>query len=279
MSTINSFLQKNKLHENHHGIYMVVSAYILSFFLLFLGSDTFYGIVSKAERSDINSDEAAQITQEDKLINPYRMKEQSDITSKDTSSVPAGSDDTNWLLGCAMNAEEYDYAIMQMGIMQELQAPELGADETINKTVESFSVSAGVDQILTEISLEDVKMLERIVEAEAAGEDIIGRILIVNVIFNRIADKEFPDNVEDVIFQKVGGDYQFSPISDERYWEVEVTEDSREAVLRAMKGEDYSEGALYFMARKRAKKSSAKWFDENLDWLFKHGGHEFFKNW
>ncbi|HCM13497.1 MAG TPA: cell wall hydrolase, partial [Lachnospiraceae bacterium] len=35
--------------------------------------------------------------------------------------------------------------------------------------------------------------------------------------------------------------------------------------------------ALYFMARKRAKASNAKWFDDNLKWLFKHGGHEFYR--
>ena len=30
-------------------------------------------------------------------------------------------------------------------------------------------------------------------------------------------------------------------------------------------GEDYSEGALYFMARRIARKSSARWFDNNLN--------------
>ena len=118
-------------------------------------------------------------------------------------------------------------------------------------------------------------MLEQIVEAEATGEDMIGKILVANVIFNRTKDDEFPDTIKEVIFQKVGGDYQFSPIADKRYWSVKVTKETKEAVQRAVDGEDHSEGALFFMARRLARKSSAKWFDNNLTWLFKHGAHEF----
>jgi len=120
-------------------------------------------------------------------------------------------------------------------------------------------------------------MLEQIVEAEATGEDIIGKILVANVVINRVCSKKFPDNIKDVIFQKVGDDYQFSPIADKRFWKVKVTKETKEAVERALEGEDYSQGALYFMARKLAKKSNVKWFDNNLKWLFKHGVHEFYK--
>ena len=140
---------------------------------------------------------------------------------------------------------------------------------------DSLPTEASSDAIVA--TKDDVKILEQIVEAEATGEDMKGKILVANVIFNRMADEEFPDNVKDVVFQKVGGEYQFSPISDKRFWSVKVTDDTREAVQRAMNGEDYSEGALYFMARRLARKSSAKWFDNNLKWLLKHGEHEFFK--
>ena len=51
-------------------------------------------------------------------------------------------------------------------------------------------------------------------EAEATGEDIIGKILVANVIFNRMESEEFPDTVKEVVFQKVGDKYQFSPIAD-----------------------------------------------------------------
>ena len=42
-------------------------------------------------------------------------------------------------------------------------------------------------------------------------------------------------------------------------------------------GEDISEGALYFAARDYADSKRMRWFDEKLTLLFRHGGHEFFK--
>ena len=38
---------------------------------------------------------------------------------------------------------------------------------------------------------EEITILEKIVEAEATGEDIIGKILVANVIINRTKDDEF----------------------------------------------------------------------------------------
>ena len=51
----------------------------------------------------------------------------------------------------------------------------------------------------------------------------------------------------------------------------------KSAVGRALMGEDISQGALYFAARKYADSGKMKWFDENLTYLFVHGGHEFFR--
>lgn len=281
MSIINSFLQKSKMHESHHGFYLVVMAYILSAALLFIGSDVFYGIVSKAEKVSANSDEATPIVSETELINPYGLDNDSIVLQKEiTEPVTEVSDDTNWLLGYAMDPAEYNQLLTKMDEIGAYQAVELGADEITKEedTIESFGTSADTGKVKYSLSGKEVSMLEKIVEAEASGEDMIGKILIVNVIFNRMKDEEFPDTVEDVIFQKVDGDYQFSPISDERYWDIKVSEKTEKAVQRALEGEDYSEGALYFIARSRTNKSSARWFDNHLDWLFKHGGHDFYKN-
>ncbi len=128
-----------------------------------------------------------------------------------------------------------------------------------------------------ELSDEEVEILQRIVEAEATGEDTKGKILVANVILNRVKDDDFPDTIKGVVFQKDGGTYQFSPIKDKRYWSVKISKDTVKAVERVMQGEDYSKGALYFSARSRADKSSMRWFDNHLKFLFQYGGHEFFK--
>ena len=127
------------------------------------------------------------------------------------------------------------------------------------------------------LSDEDMEALLRIVEAEAGCEDEEGKLLVANVVLNRVNHKSFPDTVTEVILQKENGVTQFSPVANGRYYRVEVSEETIYAVGRALTGEDISEGALYFAARKYADSDKMKWFDENLTFLFSHGGHEFFK--
>ncbi len=127
-----------------------------------------------------------------------------------------------------------------------------------------------------ELSQEDLEALLRIVEAEAGGEDEEGKLLVANVVLNRVAHEDFPDTVSEVVFQRDNGVTQFSPVRNGRYWTVEVSEETVKAVTRALEGEDISQGALYFAARKYADSGKMKWFDEKLTYLFAHGGHEFF---
>lgn len=123
----------------------------------------------------------------------------------------------------------------------------------------------------------EVEVLQRIVEAEAGGEDADGKLLVANVVLNRVANDAFPDTISEVVFQRSNGVTQFSPVASGRYDRVTVSEGSIEAVERALSGEDISQGALYFAARKYADSKNMRWFDENLTFLFRHGGHEFFK--
>lgn len=126
------------------------------------------------------------------------------------------------------------------------------------------------------ISAEEYEMLLRIVEAEAGGEDEEGKILVANVVLNRVESDEFPDTIEGVIFQRNGKVTQFSPVADGRYYTVKISEETISAVNKALSGEDLSQGALYFAARSSADSDNMRWFDRHLTFLFKHGGHEFF---
>lgn len=127
-----------------------------------------------------------------------------------------------------------------------------------------------------QLSDKDYEALLRIVEAEAGGEDQNGKLLVANVVLNRVNNDLFPDTVWDVVMQREQGIAQFSPTVDGRYQNVHVSEDTVEAVERALYGEDISQGALYFCAREKADSDRLKWFDRNLTRLFSYGNHEFF---
>lgn len=134
-----------------------------------------------------------------------------------------------------------------------------------------------VDGDKIKISYKDYEVMQRIVEAEATGLDEKSKILVANVLLNRVRSSEFPNTVEEVVFQEVNGVVQFQPVSDGRYDTVEVKDDTVDAVNKAILGVDYSQGALYFLARSGSRKSSVTWFDQNLTWLFEYQGHEFYK--
>ena len=126
------------------------------------------------------------------------------------------------------------------------------------------------------VTQSEYENLLRIVEAEAGGEDIVGKMLVANVVLNRVEDDKFPDSINEVIFQSDNGVTQFSPIYDGRFYTVKISEETVEAVNRVLQGEDNSKGALYFAARESANQEHMKWFDDKLQRLFVHGGHEFF---
>ena len=119
---------------------------------------------------------------------------------------------------------------------------------------------------------EDYQVLLRIVQAEAGICDPKGKILVADVIINRVPSGKFPDSVKAVVYQPS----QFQPVSNGTINTGKVTAETIECVDRALAGEDYSNGALYFMNR-RASGSAASWFDRRLTYLFAHDGHEFFR--
>lgn len=128
-----------------------------------------------------------------------------------------------------------------------------------------------------DVSEQDLDTLMRIVEAEAGGEDRKGKLLVANVVINRVRNKKFPDNVTDVVYQKDQNVTQFSPVSNGTIDKVKVSDETKEAVYSALRGEDVSDGALFFMARKYADPENAEWFDSHLTFLFSYGGHDFYK--
>ncbi len=127
-----------------------------------------------------------------------------------------------------------------------------------------------------EVSDKDLDTLMRIVEAEAGGEDRKGKLLVANVVINLVRSRRFPNNVTDVVYQKAKNVTQFSPVSNGIINKVTVSDETREVVYSALKGEDVSNGALFFMARKYVAPENAEWFDNNLTFLFTYGGHDFY---
>ena len=93
---------------------------------------------------------------------------------------------------------------------------------------------------------DDSYLLCKIAMAEAESEGVKGNALVMLVVLNRVWSNEFPDTIEEVIFQK----NQFSPVANGRYDAVEPDEECYEA-LKLIQVDHWNESqdALYFESK------------------------------
>lgn len=162
--------------------------------------------------------------------------------------------------------------------------------KTVENTVAEFNASSSIESKVNDFGEKTIELAQnpkimsdtdydtllRIVEAEAGTEDVKGRILVANVIMNRVKNEEFPDSVTEVVWDYSNGVPQFSPTYDGRIGEVTVSDETREAVKQVLEGVDYSEGALFFIQKSEAEAHNVTWFEKDLKKLFKYGVHEFY---
>lgn len=119
-------------------------------------------------------------------------------------------------------------------------------------------------------SAKESYLLARIAMAEAEGCNTQTKTLIIMCVLNRVWFDEFPDTIEEVIFQE----NQFSPVDNGRWDRVEPNEDCYEAVKIVMEAKyDYSGGATYF----ENCADEDNWHSRNLEFLYESEGIRFYK--
>lgn len=118
------------------------------------------------------------------------------------------------------------------------------------------------DEVKTSLIEEDVELVALLVDCEAGNQDELGKRYVADVVWNRVEDERFPDNVYDVIYQK--DPVQFATA--ERLHDGKVDKEIYRLVLEEFDNRTNNE-MLYFC---------------NYDYisdipLFKHGDHYFSK--
>jgi len=140
-------------------------------------------------------------------------------------------------------------------------------------------VSRWLGQLLINIANRSRDVLERIIWAEARGEDLRGQVLVGNVIMNRSRARNFPDGIRAVVFANGVNSqgvrvYQFSLVSNGSYARATPTATQRQAVDQILDGVDHSDGATFFRSTRGLEGS---WHETALHHLLTHGGHAFFR--
>ena len=180
-----------------------------------------------------------------------------------------------------LGSVEYDLPTGIAGMVTSVaDTPSAGTSVTrIGTSCERVMVGQRVKQIkgnVDELNVGD-SMADTVASLDAAAVSMSANPKnMSDVIMNRLSHEEFPDTITGVILDQRNGIPQFSPVYDGKFYEVTVTDETREAVKQALEGTDYSEGALFFVQRSAADKKNVSWFDTDLKKLFKYGVHEFY---
>ena len=114
------------------------------------------------------------------------------------------------------------------------------AAEQITKTPEAITPEAPEEisrYAALNVTEDDIDMLAALAWHEARGEPFDGQVAVVLTALNRCLSPEFPDTVEEVVFQKYGDVWQFSPAP--YLWTAEPTQTQYDAVYTALHDTDY----------------------------------------
>lgn len=116
-------------------------------------------------------------------------------------------------------------------------------------------------------SEEQLDKLFRVVEAEATEGKFIHKANVCSVIFNRMYSEEFDDLLDEILIET-----QFMPLSDGRWQEVIVTEDTILACEYVFMIESTVDDALFFDAT-----NNTSWASNNKDFVMNDGLHSFYR--
>lgn len=157
---------------------------------------------------------------------------------------------------------------------QDMTGYEVSVEDNTQKVVaddksqDTFKTEYTSTIMNEEINADDAYMLAKIAMAEAEGEDVEGKALVMMVVLNRTKTDGFPDTVADVIYEQG----QFTPVANGRFQKVEPDKECFEALQLIVTDKwDESQGATYFESE-----SSNTWHRDNLNYLYSHGGHDFY---
>lgn len=113
----------------------------------------------------------------------------------------------------------------------------------------------------TYLTEEEIDLISIVTMAEAEGESEYGQRLVIDTILNRVDSDQYPDTVEDVIYQK----YQFSSVWSDRIDKCYVMDSIKELVIEESEGRSNYD-VLYFTAGDYGRYGTP---------LFREGNHYF----
>lgn len=119
------------------------------------------------------------------------------------------------------------------------------ASSTASKTTVMAAKTTAAKTAVISYTKEEKDLLARLITAEATGQPYDAMVAIGGVVINRVQSKDWPDNINDVIYDVPGGYYQFTPVKN-GYINKPASATAIKAAGEALTGTDPSKGAIYY---------------------------------
>ncbi len=139
------------------------------------------------------------------------------------------------------------------------------------RVASAVKVSGAIQSGSSYYNSEDVLWLSRIINAEAGGEPLTGKIAVGNVVLNRKNNYQFPNTIYGVIFDNSSG-VQFTPTANGTIYNTPNAESVLAAKL-CLEGLNLLPDALFFI---NAKTAASSWVSDNREYITVIGNHSFF---
>ncbi|WP_445671763.1 cell wall hydrolase [Paenibacillus sp. FSL L8-0708] len=91
------------------------------------------------------------------------------------------------------------------------------------------------------LNINEMDILAKVIYSESRGEPYVGQVAVGAVVMNRIQSSQFPDNINEVVFQKGA----FTAVSDGQYW-LTPNQTAYLAALDAVRGWDPTNHSIYY---------------------------------
>lgn len=126
---------------------------------------------------------------------------------------------------------------------QVLNLPGISSSGTSQNSTTSNTTTTAKPVI--NYSAADLDLLARLVTAETQDQPYNAQVAVAAVVVNRVQSSEFPNAISSVVYQRINGYYQFTPVLN-GWIDKPATETAKKAAREALYGADPSKGALFY---------------------------------
>ncbi|MFD2045411.1 cell wall hydrolase [Ornithinibacillus salinisoli] len=166
-------------------------------------------------------------------------------TGADAASYNVQKGDSFWSI-----ANKSGVSVLNLQSANNRSSSLLFAGETIN--IPNVSITQA-----------EKELMAKLIHAEAKGEPYAGKVAVGTVILNRVDHEDFPNSINNVIYERSGGHYAFSPVQDGAI-NGGYTDEDMKAVNEAIAFRGQGKGSIYFYNPNTAQSNWITTRDETI---------------